>query len=115
MSGSLVFRNVYYIENWGWVICLKKLWTFEDKISSNSGTFWNPCPVDPDIKIIDTVNGSKNAIYMDGGTEFLIHSKYNPEKEAERLVSQLQLSGSSSIVIYNFLVLGMGYHLKGFI
>ena len=71
--------------------------------------FFETCPIDPNIKIIDTVNGSKNAIYMDGGTEFLIHSKYDPEKEAERLVSQLQLSGISSIVVLGF---GMGYHLK---
>lgn len=64
---------------------------------------------DKNIKIIAAKNGSKSAIYIDGKTEYLIHSKYNPEKEAERLISQLEFFGTGSIIVTGF---GMGYHLQ---
>ncbi len=60
------------------------------------------------FEVIDTKNHSKTIKIADGEQFFLIHSKYNPEKEAERLLKDLDLSGVNSIVVIGF---GLGYHL----
>ena len=48
---------------------------------------------------------------IDGKTQY-IHSKYDPEKEAERLMSQLEDIGSSKHIL--FLGSGLGYHIQKF-
>ncbi|MCG8513906.1 MAG: DUF115 domain-containing protein [Halanaerobiales bacterium] len=60
------------------------------------------------FEVIDTKNHSKTIKIADGEQFFLIHSKYNPEKEAERLLKDLDLSGVNSIIVIGF---GLGYHL----
>ena len=60
------------------------------------------------FEVIDTKNHSKTIKIADGEQFFLIHSKYNPEKEAERLLKNLDLSGVNSIIAIGF---GLGYHL----
>ncbi|QTL96936.1 DUF115 domain-containing protein [Iocasia frigidifontis] len=64
---------------------------------------------DGNITIVETKNGSKTALYQAEGDEYLLHSKYNPEKEAERLVAQLITDGVTAVVVLGF---AMGYHLK---
>lgn len=60
------------------------------------------------FEVIGTKNHSKTIKIADGEQFFLIHSKYNPEKEAERLLKDLDLSGVNSIIVIGF---GLGYHL----
>ncbi|KAA0966786.1 motility associated factor glycosyltransferase family protein [Sporosarcina sp. ANT_H38] len=51
-------------------------------------------------------------IHIDGKTQYL-HSKYDPEKEAERLVSQFVDVGNSKHIL--FVGCGLGYHIQKFI
>ena len=48
---------------------------------------------------------------IDGRTQY-IHSKYDPEKEAERLISQLEDIGNSKHIL--FVGSGLGYHIQKF-
>lgn len=48
---------------------------------------------------------------IDGKTQY-IHSKYDPEKEAERLMSQLENIGNSKHIL--FVGSGLGYHIQRF-
>ncbi|MTI59270.1 MAG: motility associated factor glycosyltransferase family protein [Firmicutes bacterium] len=65
--------------------------------------------LDQNISIVEGQNGSKTALYQAEGDEYLLHSKYNPEREAERLVAQLTTDGVTAVVVLGF---AMGYHLK---
>lgn len=49
---------------------------------------------------------------IDGKTQYM-HSKYDPEKEAERLMSQLDDIGSTKHIL--FVGSGLGYHIQKFI
>lgn len=60
------------------------------------------------FQVIDAKNHSKTIEIADGESFFLVHSKYNPEKEAERMIKDLDLSGLNSIIVIGF---GLGYHL----
>ncbi|MDI3547003.1 MAG: hypothetical protein PWR10_655 [Halanaerobiales bacterium] len=62
------------------------------------------------IEMIEAQNGSRTAIMNVDGTFLLVHSKYNPEREAQRLVEQIDLDRVNSIVVFGF---GLGYHLLG--
>ena len=42
------------------------------------------------------------------GNEFFLHSKYHPQKEAERLIADVELAGKNPIIVLGF---GLGYHL----
>lgn len=48
---------------------------------------------------------------IDGKTQY-IHSKYDPEKEAERLISQLENIGNTKHIL--FVGSGLGYHIQRF-
>lgn len=65
--------------------------------------------LDKNVAIVEAQNGSKTALYKAEGDEYLLHSKYNPEREAERLVAQLPTDGVTAVVVLGF---AMGYHLK---
>ena len=60
------------------------------------------------FQVIDTKNHSKTIELADGENSILVHSKYNPEKEAARMVKDLDLSGLNSIIVIGC---GLGYHL----
>lgn len=91
--------NILYKNN---IKFLRKKYSVYQELFENSS-------VDNNFKIIDAKNGSKTVVYSDRGNDYLIHSKYSPEKEAIRLIKQIKLEGVRSIVVLGF---GMGYHLK---
>ncbi len=53
-------------------------------------------------------NGSPTLLYRLGSTSYYLHSKFNPRREAEKLVAGAKLSAHHIIV----LGLGLGYHLE---
>lgn len=53
-------------------------------------------------------NGSKTLLYNYNGTPYYLHSKFNPQRESEKLTAQKDLSADHIVV----LGLGLGYHLE---
>jgi hypothetical protein len=60
------------------------------------------------FNIIDAKNGDKTAEVQVGDSFILVHSKYDPKREAERIVEEINLNGVSSIIVLGF---GLGYHV----
>lgn len=54
-------------------------------------------------------NGMLNLKLKRDGREFLLHSSYNPLKEAENWVSRINMKGFDTIVV---LGIGLGYHVE---
>jgi hypothetical protein len=64
---------------------------------------------DSNLEVFPARNGSMTALYKKEGKSIYIHSRYDPEKEAERFVSNLNIEGIDSIIVLGF---GLGYHVK---
>ncbi|TDX58903.1 motility associated factor glycosyltransferase family protein [Orenia marismortui] len=60
------------------------------------------------LKIIDARNGSKTACFNMKNQSLMLHSKYNPIQEAERIVDKINLDGLNSVIVLGF---GLGYHI----
>lgn len=62
------------------------------------------------IEFLKSIRGPLTArVRMPDGTSFFLHSKFDPEKEATRLVDQCKLDGAGAVVVMG---LGLGYHVK---
>lgn len=64
---------------------------------------------DPDLTLFEQAGKLPTAAYCRDGKEHLLHSKYDPRREAEKLVAGHHLAESSNIVV---LGCGFGYHVR---
>lgn len=70
-------------------------------------------PPDPNIEILP-VRGKSNELFTlqvlsNDGKKLLLHSRYDPEAEAKRMVEQYEIGLLDLFVVFGF---GMGYHIK---
>ena len=75
-----------------------------EKVRADSGD-------DLDYKIENTKNGSKTIKVATEDTDnhyIYLHSRYNPEQEAERMIDNIELEEFTNVVIMGF---GLGYHI----
>jgi len=62
------------------------------------------------IQFIESLKGPLTArVQLPNGNSIFLHSKYDPQKEAEKLVDQCNLDNAGTIVVMG---LGLGYHVK---
>ncbi|WP_408955669.1 motility associated factor glycosyltransferase family protein [Natroniella sp. ANB-PHB2] len=60
------------------------------------------------FKVIETKNGFKTVTINVEDKPILLHSKYNPQREAERLINKFDLDYLNFIIVLGF---GFGYHI----
>lgn len=66
---------------------------------------------DKSVKVEPAKNGQYTlAVHVDGLTKYL-HSGYNPQAEAERLINQQTLEGTGKKIHVFFYGVGLGYHI----
>lgn len=78
----------------------------------NISLYQKLCNFNPDSDkfLLDKArNGSPTLKIKEGKTTRLVHSRYNPEREADKWVKKINLKGEKKIF---FLGLGLGYHLR---
>jgi hypothetical protein len=66
------------------------------------------------IKLLDTKSGMKTIQYDVGDKQLMVHSKYNPIHEAERIISSHEEKIFSDTHVF-FYGVGMGYHIEKFL
>lgn len=59
-------------------------------------------------RLLNARNGSKTIKLIAKNNEFFLHSRYDPEKEAERFTQNIEKDEIDSVVVLGF---GLGYHI----
>jgi hypothetical protein len=65
--------------------------------------------INRDWEIVCTRSGFPTLIYKEEGSDYLLHSKYDPIKEAKNFIKNNLEESANGYIVYGF---GLGYHIK---
>lgn len=74
-----------------------------------TGALPEHAPADSRYAVLPTPAGVPTMVYRGDSGDIMLHSKYDPRREAARLVDAAGADGANIIIIYG---LGMGYHVE---
>lgn len=72
------------------------------------GTLPEQVPADSRYVLLPTTTGVPTMVYHSVDGDILVHSKYDPQREAVRLVDAARIEEANIIIVYGF---GLGYHV----